>query len=111
MTQPPSTRARNILMRQRDSVSIQNDISIQSTHVGTPRIHFKRSALCTALATSLVSVAPAALAETTNTNITNPSTSNQVAKTQSVNNQTFAPIHAGLIQVCQKVSLHPNAAD
>ena len=88
MTQPPSTRARNILMRQRDSVSIQNDISIQSTHVGTPRIHFKRSALCTALATSLVSVAPAALAETINTNITNASTSNQVAKTQSANNQT-----------------------
>ena len=88
MTQPPSTRTRNILMRQRDSVSIQNDINIQSTHVGTPRIHFKRSALCTALATSLVSVAPAALAETTNTNITNPSTSNQVAKTQSANNQT-----------------------
>ncbi len=88
MTQPPSTRARNILMRQRDSVSIQNDISIQSIHVGTPRIHFKRSALCTALATSLVSVAPAALAETTNTNITNPSTSNQVVKTQLANNQT-----------------------
>lgn len=88
MTQPPSTRARNILMRQRDSVSTQNDISIQSTHIGTPRIHFKRSALCTALATSLVSVAPAALAETTNTNITNPSTSNQVAKTQLANNQT-----------------------
>jgi len=87
MTQHPLTRARHITTKQRDRVSIQSNTSIQSFYVTAPRMYFKRSALCTALATSLVSIAPVALAETTNSiGGTSQSTSNQIANNQATNN-------------------------
>ena len=89
MTQHPLTRARNTTTKQRDRVSIQSNTSIQSVYVTAPRMYFKRSALCTALATSLVSIAPVALAETTSsTGVANQLTSNQMVSNQAADNQS-----------------------
>lgn len=102
MKHQPSTLARNVSMMQCDTDNVREDIKIQdfqsnrfqktrrsaamATHGNTPRIYFTRSALFTALATSLVGfgMAPAALADTTN-NISSPKqpTSNQIAVDQS----------------------------
>ena len=102
MKHQPSTLARNVSMMQCDTDNVREDIKIQDfqsdrfqktrraaameTHSNAPRIHFTRSALFTALATSLVGfgMAPAALADTTN-NVSSPKppTSNQIAVDQS----------------------------
>ncbi len=102
MKHQPSTLARNVSMMQCDTDNVREDIKIQdsqsdrfqktrrtaamATHSNAPRIHFTRSALFTALATSLVGfgMAPAALADTTN-NVSSPKppTSNQIAVDQS----------------------------
>ena len=94
MTHQPSTPARDISMMQRATVNIQNDISnhshqddSQKTMNDTPnnvsRIYFRRSALFTALATSLVGfgIAPIAVADTATTN--NQSMANQAMLDQS----------------------------
>ena len=97
MEHQPSTLARNIPVKQRDTINIQDDIinqdlrkntrtAIVDTHSNVPRIHFRRSTLFTALATSLVGfgIAPAALADTVNTpNIPNQSVNNSVVTDQS----------------------------
>ncbi|MGP5177002.1 autotransporter assembly complex protein TamA [Psychrobacter aquimaris] len=113
MKQQPSTRTRNVSMMQHNMVNVRKDIKtrdLQSSHMqshlsqkifrattngNAPRIHFTRSALFTALATSLVGfgMAPAALADTTNSvNSPNQPTSNQIAvdqsNTQSTNTQS-----------------------
>lgn len=101
MKHQPSTPARNVSIMQRDTVHIQDDISTQclrnntqkqsrtaivNTHSHVSRIHFRRSALFTALATSLVGfgIAPAALADTVN----NPSVSNRALTNQVATNQS-----------------------
>ncbi|HCT74086.1 MAG TPA: outer membrane protein assembly factor [Psychrobacter sp.] len=113
MKHQPSTRTRNLSMMQHNMVNVRKDIKtrdLQSPHMqshlsqkifrattngNAPRIHFTRSALFTALATSLVGfgMAPAALADTTNSvNSPNQPTSNQIAvdqsNTQSTNTQS-----------------------
>lgn len=113
MKHQPSTRTRNVSMMQHNMVNVRKDIKtrdLQSSHMqshlsqkifrattngNAPRIHFTRSALFTALATSLVGfgMAPAALADTTNSvNSRNQPTSNQIAvdqsNTQSTNTQS-----------------------
>ena len=91
MIKQPSTRARNVLMIQRDTVIIQNDSTTLRTRTAVPRIHFTRSALFTALATSLVGIAPAALADTVNhTNTINQSINNHIANNQTANAQAFS---------------------
>ena len=85
MTQLPSTRARHISRKSCIGMSIQNDISIQLSHTVAPRNRFKRSALCTALATSLIGMTTGALADTANTNITDQPTDNQVPNSQAAN--------------------------
>lgn len=89
MKHQSSTRARNASVTPCDTGSIQDDINTSSnqknlqtslidTHHNVPRIHFRRSALFTALATSLVGfgIAPAALADTTPV-VANQATNNQ----------------------------------
>ena len=110
MKYQPSTLARNISVMQNNRVNAQKDIrtrDLQSrhmqnplsqkarrvaTHSNAPSIHFTRSAIFTALATSLVGfgMAPAALADTTNSvNFPNqPTTSNQIAVDQSTDTQS-----------------------
>ncbi|MDN3454041.1 MULTISPECIES: BamA/TamA family outer membrane protein [unclassified Psychrobacter] len=91
MIKQPSTRARNVLMIQRDTVIIQNDSTTLRTRTAVPRIHFTRSALFTALATSLVGIAPAALADTINhTNTSNQSINNHITNNQTANAQAFS---------------------
>ncbi|WP_261868738.1 autotransporter assembly complex family protein [Psychrobacter sp. JCM 18901] len=71
---------------QRDTAIIQNDSNNPSTYPAAPRKNFRRSALCTALATSLFGMAPAAMADTINnvndTAITNSSATDQTDDTQ-----------------------------
>lgn len=101
MIKQPSTRARHVRM-PRDTVTIQDSICQDSvlprTDIVTPRTRFKRSALCTALATSLMSLTSAAIAETAGSmtldssdapkqNIANQPSSNQIAANS---NQTAA---------------------
>ncbi|MGP9687850.1 autotransporter assembly complex protein TamA [Psychrobacter sp. AOP22-C1-C5] len=92
MKHQPSMPARDISVIERDTVNIQDDISNQSRQKNAhtamidmrsnaPRIYFRRSALFTALATSLAGfgIAPAALADTPsvpNQSITNQATAN-----------------------------------
>ena len=97
MKHQSSTPARNVSVMQRDTVNIHDDISTQSnqknshtemidTRNHTPRIHFRRSALFTALATSLVGfgIAPMALADTVNSaTVPNQSIANQAVPNQS----------------------------
>ncbi|MGY8858425.1 MAG: hypothetical protein ACKVLO_13750, partial [Pseudomonadales bacterium] len=86
MIKQPSTRACKGLMMQRDTAIIQNDSNNLSTYPVAPRKNFRRSALCTALATSLFGMAPAAMADTinnaNNTAITNSSAADQTDDTQ-----------------------------
>lgn len=86
MIKQPSTRACKGLMMQRDTAIIQNDSNNPSTYPAAPRKNFRRSALCTALATSLFGMAPAAMADTINnvndTAITNSSATDQTDDTQ-----------------------------
>ena len=110
MKYQPSTLARNVSVMQHNRVNAQKDIKTRdlqsrhmqnplsqkarrvATHSNTPSIHFTRSAIFTALATSLVGfgMAPAALADTTNSvNFPNqPTTSNQIAVDQSTDTQS-----------------------
>ena len=118
MKYQPSTLARNVSVMQHNRVNAQKDIKTRdlqsrhmqnplsqkarrvATHSNTPSIHFTRSAIFTALATSLVGfgMAPAALADTTNSvnspnqptiNSPNqPTTSNQIAVDQSTDTQS-----------------------
>ena len=110
MKYQPSTLARNVSVMQNNRVNAQKDIKTRdlqsrhmqnplsqkarrvATHSNTPSIHFTRSAIFTALATSLVGfgMAPAALADTTNSvNFPNqPTTSNQIAVDQSTDTQS-----------------------
>jgi len=78
-------------MMQRDTAIIQNDSNNLSTYPAAPRKNFRRSALCTALATSLFGMAPAAMADTVNnvnnTAITNSSVANQTDNNQTLSNQ------------------------
>ena len=91
MIKQPSTRACKGLMMQRDTAIIQNDSNNLSTYPAAPRKNFRRSALCTALATSLFGIAPAAMADTTNsvnnTAITNSSAAEQTDSNQTLSNQ------------------------
>ena len=98
MKHQSSTRARNVSVTPCDTGSIQDDINTSSnqknltalidTHHNASRIHFRRSALFTALATSLVGfgIAPAALADTTPA-VSNQSTTNQTATNQAAANR------------------------
>lgn len=110
MKYQPSTLARNVSVMQNNRVNAQKDIKTRdlqsrhmqnplsqkarrvATHSNAPSIHFTRSAIFTALATSLVGfgMAPAALADTTNSvNFPNqPTTSNQIAVDQSTDTQS-----------------------
>lgn len=110
MKYQPSTLARNVSVMQHNRVNAQKDIKTRdlqsrhmqnplsqkarrvATHSNTPSIHFTRSAIFTALATSLVGfgMAPAALADTTNSvNFPNqPTTSNQITVDQSTDTQS-----------------------
>ncbi|WP_425355832.1 autotransporter assembly complex protein TamA [Psychrobacter proteolyticus] len=92
MIKQPSTRACKGLMMQRDIAIIQNDSNNLSTYPAAPRKNFRRSALCTALATSLFGMAPAAMADTinnaNNTAITNSSAAEQTDGNQTLSNQT-----------------------
>ena len=108
MTDQPSTLARNVSTIQHDTVRIRDDISGQRiqdcrvqhlphsamiiSHRDAPRIHFTRSALFSALATSLVGfgIAPTALADTTNS--PNQAIIDQVAASQSTTNQSVATL-------------------
>ncbi|MGE6572060.1 autotransporter assembly complex protein TamA [Psychrobacter namhaensis] len=86
MKNQPSTLASNISVQQRNTNSVQSESHTRTT---APRTHFTRSALFTALATSLVGfgIAPAALADTTNSgNTPDQSMTNQVAPNQIVAN-------------------------
>jgi translocation and assembly module TamA len=78
-------------MMQRDTAIIQNDSNNLSTYPVAPRKNFRRSALCTALATSLFGMAPAAMADTTNsvnnTAITNSSAVDQTLSKQNNSSQ------------------------
>ncbi|MGE6245816.1 autotransporter assembly complex protein TamA [Psychrobacter proteolyticus] len=91
MIKQPSTRACKGLMMQRDTAIIQNDSNNPSTYPAAPRKNFRRSALCTALATSLFGMAPAAMADTinnaNNTAITNLSAADQTDSSQTFSNQ------------------------
>ena len=86
MTQLSSTRARHLSMKQRSRANIQHSTSIQPSPTDASRIRFKRSALCTALATSLVSMTTGALADTATTNIADQSTGNPVSNSQATTN-------------------------
>ena len=110
MKYQPSTLARNVSVMQNNRVNAQKDIKTRdlqsrhmqnplsqkarrvATHSNAPSIHFTRSAIFTALATSLVGfgMAPAALADTTNSvNFPNqPTTSNQITVDQSTDTQS-----------------------
>lgn len=91
MKHQPSTPSRNVSIMQRVTVNTQDDISNHShqenfqktmndTHNNVPRIYFRRSALFTALATSLVGfgIVPIAFADTTDsTTIDNQSITDQ----------------------------------
>ena len=86
MKNQPSTLASNVSVKQRNTISVQSESHTRTT---APRTHFTRSALFTALATSLVGfgIAPAALADTTNSgNTPDQSMTNQVAPNQIVAN-------------------------
>ena len=86
MKNQPSTLASNVSVQQRNTNSVQSESHTRTT---APRTHFTRSALFTALATSLVGfgIAPAALADTTNSgNTPDQSMTNQVAPNQIVAN-------------------------
>ncbi|MCD6251003.1 MAG: BamA/TamA family outer membrane protein [Psychrobacter sp.] len=86
MKNQPSTLASNVSVKQRNTMSVQSESHTRTT---APRTHFTRSALFTALATSLVGfgIAPAALADTTNSsNTPDQSMTNQVAPNQIVAN-------------------------
>ncbi|MGP5550147.1 autotransporter assembly complex protein TamA [Psychrobacter namhaensis] len=86
MKNQPSTLASNVSVKQRNTMSVQSESHTRTT---APRTHFTRSALFTALATSLVGfgIAPAALADTTNSsNTPDQSMTNQVAPNQIVSN-------------------------
>jgi len=106
MKHQPSTLARKVSAIQSDTLSIQTDMNTQSMHKilqrparmpkaeisghflggDVPRIHFTRSALFTALATSLVGfgIVPAALADTANgVNVPSQSMANQSTTNQS----------------------------
>ncbi|MBI0425542.1 autotransporter assembly complex protein TamA [Psychrobacter sp. NG27] len=83
MTQQPLSRAPYATLTPHHTVIIQNDSGVHCARNTAPRVHFSRSALFTALATSLIGIAPAALADTTNysnySNDANQPTTNQVA--------------------------------
>lgn len=86
MKNQPSTLASNVSVKQRNTISVQSESHTRTT---APRTHFTRSALFTALATSLVGfgIAPAALADTTNSgNTPDQSMTNQVVANQIVAN-------------------------
>ncbi|WP_201594980.1 autotransporter assembly complex protein TamA [Psychrobacter vallis] len=114
MKHQPSTLARNVSVIQRDSLNIQNDMNTQTMHKAplkyprvamaetsshflcsdVPRIHFTRSALFKALATSLVGfgIVPVALADTANsTNVPSQSMTSQITANQSTTNQSTPP--------------------
>ncbi|MGB6924836.1 autotransporter assembly complex protein TamA [Psychrobacter sp.] len=74
---------------QRDTAIIQNDSNNPSTYPVAPRKNFRRSALCTALATSLFGMAPAAMADTIN-NVNNTAITNSSAAEQTDSSQTFS---------------------
>ncbi|ERL55052.1 autotransporter assembly complex protein TamA [Psychrobacter aquaticus] len=107
MKYQPSTLARNVSVMQRDSLNIQNNMNTQTMHKASlkspcvamaetpshflcsdvPRIHFTRSALFKALATSLVGfgMIPVALADTANgTNVPSQSMTSQITANQSI---------------------------
>ncbi|MGO2997103.1 MAG: autotransporter assembly complex protein TamA [Moraxellaceae bacterium] len=86
MTQLSSTRARHLSMKQRSRANIQHSTNIQPSPTDASRIRFKRSALCTALATSLVSMTTGALADTATTNIADQSTGNPGSNSQATTN-------------------------
>lgn len=79
-------------MMQRDTITIKNDSNNLGTYSVETRTNFRRSALCTALATSLVGMAPTAMAETTNivdnNAITSSSAVDQVDSNQTVSNSS-----------------------
>lgn len=79
-------------MMQRDTITIKNDSNNLGTYSVETRTNFRRSALCTALATSLVGMAPTAMAETTNSvdnnAITSSSAVDQVDSNQTVSNSS-----------------------
>ncbi|WP_114700811.1 autotransporter assembly complex protein TamA [Psychrobacter proteolyticus] len=89
MIKQPSTRACKGLMMQRDTAIIQNDSNNLSTYPVAPRKNFRRSALCTALATSLFGMAPAAMADTTNS-VNNTAITNSSAADQTDSNRTLS---------------------
>ncbi len=76
-------------MMQRDTAIIQNDSNNLSTYPVAPRKNFRRSALCTALATSLFGMAPAAMADTTNS-VNNTAITNSSAADQTDSNRTLS---------------------
>ncbi len=86
MKHQPSTLVRNVSIMQRDTINIQDNISGQDAQsIGVQNkascLYFRRSALFTALATSLVGfgIAPSALADTEN----NVATPNQTVTNQA----------------------------
>ena len=93
MKHQPSTLVRNVSIMQRDTINIQDNISGQDAQanavIGVQNkascLYFRRSALFTALATSLVGfgIAPSALADTENNVATSQSNGHQSSRIRS----------------------------